>query len=466
MIFNLFYSVLEIVVKCYTAFINYKANDHDNIDQIFEKSFVQDEYNESVYDTNEDQLLNRNINEFNCRFYFDEKQEYEFFKLCKLKENFLIRRQLFTKVCYIKISRNRLLTDSFKKIMSLNAKEYSLTQFKIEFMNELGEDCSGVTKEWLNLLFNEIFKKKYNLFVPKSENSSEFEIKFTESVNEALLAEYKFVGRLLNQAFVNKVSINFPCEWSIFNFIIGKDISLIDIKKYDPSYFKVLKNIYQYIKNNEDNESDINFTDIYFNGKKYFEAIFKKNGKNISVTKENVKEYIQTKYYYKYIGSIYKQLDALKEGFEYGVDKSLLEKYNWKQLKLDICGTRRIDIKDWIENSIYRLPPSSDKTFINFFWQTVNKYSEEQRSKLLYFVTAQYWPPYGGFRYLKGKSSNCICPFNILEYNNENCKFGYDCAIRARTCTNTLYLPNIPDEKILKQLLDCAIESVEGFNCP
>lgn len=442
--------------------MSYSITQQPTFEHNYQKHFLQDRSDDKIIKTNEVQILDKSykldelVNDFN---------KDKILKIFQLKKKYLKIRKIYTNVRYIDISRKKLLNDTFKKIMALDEKSFITSRLRIVFKDELGDDCSGLTKEWLNLIFNEIFKEKYNLFSPTFDNSSEFIIKYSENVNNDLILKYKFIGRLLNQAFINNVSLNFPCEWFIFHFLTRKQIFLNDVKKYDSEYYIVLENIYKFIKNENNIQPTMKFQDIYFDGHNYCEVNLKENGNNIYVTKENVEEFIHLKIQMKYIGNIKKQLYALREGFEEIIYPDIYRNYNWKQLQLDICGIRRIEMKDWIENSVYRLAPLSDKTFIYLFWQIVNNYTTEQKSKLLYFVTSQYWPPYGGFKNLKGKSSNSVCPFNILELNEDSSKFGFDCAINARTCTNTLYLPNINDKKILKKLLDCAIEKFDGFNC-
>jgi hypothetical protein len=66
-----------------------------------------------------------------------------------------------------------------------------------------------------------------------------------------------------------------------------------------------------------------------------------------------------------------------------------------------LCGLQEIDVVDWEQNSIYRHYTRTSKQ-VTWFWQFVNEITNEQRSRLLQFVTGTCRLPLGGFSCLIG----------------------------------------------------------------
>jgi hypothetical protein len=71
-------------------------------------------------------------------------------------------------------------------------------------------------------------------------------------------------------------------------------------------------------------------------------------------------------------------------------------------LELLLCGISKIDILDWERNTIYKNYTETAKQ-IQWFWQFVREITDEQRARLLQFVTGTCRVPIGGFSELLGK---------------------------------------------------------------
>merc|ERR1711994_1068399 len=90
------------------------------------------------------------------------------------------------------------------------------------------------------------------------------------------------------------------------------------------------------------------------------------------------------------------------------------------------------------------------ETIVNF-WQVVRGFTEEQKRKLLKFVTSCSRPPLLGFKEL-------CPPFCIQNVGAE-----LDRLPTASTCMNLLKLPEFRDEITLRTKLLYAIEADAGF---
>ena len=77
------------------------------------------------------------------------------------------------------------------------------------------------------------------------------------------------------------------------------------------------------------------------------------NGRNISVTEENKKEYVKLVCQMKMTGAIRKQIDSFLEGFYEIIPKRLISIFNEQELELLISGLPSIDLDDLKSNSEY-----------------------------------------------------------------------------------------------------------------
>lgn len=72
-----------------------------------------------------------------------------------------------------------------------------------------------------------------------------------------------------------------------------------------------------------------------------------------------------------------------------------------------LCGISKIDIVDWERHTVYRHYTESSKQ-IQWFWQFVREITDEQRARLLQFVTGTCRVPIGGFAELHGNEIHCF----------------------------------------------------------
>lgn len=73
--------------------------------------------------------------------------------------------------------------------------------------------------------------------------------------------------------------------------------------------------------------------------------------------------------------------------------------------QLVIGGLGKIDLEDWQKHT--RLKHcTADTPVVQWFWRTVEGYSEERRARLLQFVTGSSRVPLQGFRALQGKCAS------------------------------------------------------------
>lgn len=125
--------------------------------------------------------------------------------------------------------------------------------------------------------------------------------------------------------------------------------------------------------------------------------------------------------------------------------------FNFNEFQFLISGAdETIDIEDWKRHTVYAGVYHQGCSVILNFWSVVESFTDDQRRKLLKFVTSRSRTPLFGFK-------NLIPNFAIHSSGSE------ERLPTASTCMNLLKLPPIEDFALLKEKLICAIESDAGF---
>lgn len=93
-----------------------------------------------------------------------------------------------------------------------------------------------------------------------------------------------------------------------------------------------------------------------------------------------------------------------------------------REVELLLCGISKIDVIDWQRNTIYKHYSENSKQ-IQWFWQFVQEINDEQRARLLQFVTGTCRVPIGGFAELLGKKKNRFLVQISVEFIVDNFLF-------------------------------------------
>lgn len=134
------------------------------------------------------------------------------------------------------------------------------------------------------------------------------------------------------------------------------------------------------------------------------EKELKPGGKNITVCEKNKKEYLERIIKWRLERGVMEQTESLVRGFYEVVDPRLVSVFDARELELVIAGTAEIDINDWRQNTEYRGGYHDSHQVIIWFWNTIERFSNEQRLRLLQFVTGTSSIPIDGFANLRGST--------------------------------------------------------------
>jgi len=177
------------------------------------------------------------------------------------------------------------------------------------------------------------------------------------------------------------------------------------------------------------------------------------DGRNVSVTGENKIRYIHLMANYKTNTQIYWQTAAFLSGLQCVIPSVWLKMFDPYELNVLISGsTAGFDVADLRRNTVYSGGYDEGSPIITWFWQLVGEiFSDEDRSKLLMFVSSCSRAPLLGFKSFYPK----FCIHRVPD--NERLP-------TASTCANLLKLPDYADPQRLRQKLTQAMQSESGFD--
>uniref|UniRef100_A0A3Q1BSE0 HECT-type E3 ubiquitin transferase n=1 Tax=Amphiprion ocellaris TaxID=80972 RepID=A0A3Q1BSE0_AMPOC len=318
--------------------------------------------------------------------------------------------------CRIEVSREEIFEESYRQIMKMRPKDLK-KRLMVKFRGEEGLDYGGVAREWLYLLCHEMLNPYYGLFQYSTDNIYTLQINPDSSINPDHLSYFHFVGRVMGLAVFHGHYINGSFTLPFYKQLLGKPIQLNDLETTDPELHKSLVWI---LENDITSVLDHTFCVEHNAFGKFLQHELKPNGRNISVTEENKKEYVRLYVNWRFMRGIEAQFLALQKGFSELIPQHLLKPFDHKELELIIGGLGKIDLADWKTNT--RLKHcTSESNVVRWFWQAVEAFSEERRGRLLQFVTGSTRVPLQGFKALQGGSctgSRCkFCLFYLHSFN-------------------------------------------------
>ncbi|XP_026094026.1 E3 ubiquitin-protein ligase HECW1 [Carassius auratus] len=350
------------------------------------------------------------------------------------------------------IRREHLLEGTFNQVMAYSRKELQRNKLFIAFVGEEGLDYSGPSREFFFLLSQELFNPYYGLFEYSANDTYTVQISPMSAFVENHLEWFRFSGRILGLALIHQYLLDAFFTRPFYKALLRLVTDLSDLEYLDEEFHQSL----QWMKDNDITDIlDLTFTVNEEVFGQVIERELKSGGSNIQVTEKNKKEYIERMARWRVERGVMQQTEALVRGFYEVVDSRLVSVFDARELELVIAGTAEIDLNDWRSHTEYRGGYHDGHVVIRCFWDAVERFNNEQRLRLLQFVTGTSSVPYEGFAALRG--SNGLRRFCIE-------KWGKITSLpRAHTCFNRLDLPPYPSNPVLYEKLLTAVEETSTF---
>jgi len=300
--------------------------------------------------------------------------------------------------CHIKVRRSHIFEDSFAEISRQSATDLK-KRLMIKFDGEDGLDYGGLSREFFFLLSHEMFNPFYCLFEYSAHDNYTLQINPHSGINPEHLNYFKFIGRVVGLAIFHRRFLDAFFIGALYKMVLGKSVQLADMEGVDADFHRSL----QWMLDNDISggilEQTFSTEDERFGVITVEDLI--PNGRNIDVTNDNKKEYVDLMVKWRIEKRIAEQFQAFKEGFHELIPHDLINVFDERELELLIGGIAEIDVDDWKKHTDYRGYTESDEV-IQFFWQTIRSWDGEQKSRLLQFATGTSRIPVNGFKDLQG----------------------------------------------------------------
>ncbi|KAG8138771.1 putative Ubiquitin-protein, partial [Naja naja] len=236
---------------------------------------------------------------------------------------------------------------------------------------------------------------------------------------------------------------NMLVELPFASFFLSKllgtsaDVDIHHLASLDPEMYKNLL----FLKSYEDDveELGLNFTVVNNDLGEAQVVELKLGGKDIPVTSANRIAYIHLVADYRLNKQIRQHCLAFRQGLANVVNLEWLRMFDQQEIQVLISGAQvPISLEDL-------------KTFTNYSGKVVESFTDDEKRKLLKFVTSCSRPPLLGFKELY--PAFCI----------HNGGSDLERLPTASTCMNLLKLPEFCDEHLMRSKLLYAIECAAGF---
>lgn len=352
--------------------------------------------------------------------------------------------------CHIKVRRDCLLEDSFREVMRQTPEDLK-KRLMIKFEGEEGLDYGGVSREFFQQLSHEVFNPAYGLFKYASSDNYTLQINPNSNINPEHLNYFKFVGRVVGLAVFHRRFLDAFFVGAMYKMMLRKKIVLQDLESVDSEMYKSLCWML------ENDITDILYETFSVEEDRFGEKVtidLKLNGRDVEVTNENKREFVELKTEWIISKPIENQFKSFMEGFNELIPQELVQVFDERELELLIGGLAEIDIDDWKKHTDYRGYQESDEV-IQWFWRAVTEWESEQRARLLQFTTGTSRIPVNGFKDLQGSDG----PRRFTIEKAGEC----DQLPKSHTCFNRVDLPPYKDYDSLKKKLTIAVENTIGF---
>ena len=336
----------------------------------------------------------------------------------------------------LEVNRERILADTERALQKLKQPELVLRMpLSVTFEGEPAVDGGGVQREYFELIIKELFDSKKGLF---TNNKDVFWFN-TQATDARSLQQYQLTGILFGLAVNNGNLINVRFPLVLYKKLRGLNVSMQDLEDFDATVFSSLNSILKY-KGDVENDMCLCFE---YNG-----VPLCANGLETPVTNGNREEYVDAVTRHILQNSIQKQFAAFKNGFIVAVGDVCINIFRPEELALLVAGREQLDFHELEGATRYENYTSSSLAVRNFWKLVHTRLTDEEKRKLLYFITSSPRAPINGLGAVPFVIARDADPAHIPT---------------SHTCFSMLVLPDNPSEESMYQKLKVAIDNSEGF---
>jgi len=349
----------------------------------------------------------------------------------------------------IKVRRSNMMSDAMEALESIDKGDLRKT-FRFEFIGEPGLDAGGVAREFYECVCEQLFNPDCGLFLYSSANQMCMHINHNSGIaNEYHLKYFHMAGRLLGKALFDGQITPVHLVQPLYKHLMGWPITLKDITHIDEQIYRNLVELLDF--------DDVSILYLEFVVTEDHLGVpvtvpLVKGGADMAVDNSNLPDYLIAQLQYRLMNRVNEQLKEFLKGFYDVVPETLLSVFDFQEVELLLHGLPNIDMDDWLRHTEYtgEFFGNSGHKVVLWFWEIIRGYEQEQKAKLLQFVTGTSGVPVQGFSALQGNDGN-IRKFCL--HGDKNVKV----FPRAHTCFNRIDMPIYKSKGEMQKYLTLAI---------
>ncbi|XP_072040522.1 ubiquitin-protein ligase E3A-like [Amphiura filiformis] len=348
----------------------------------------------------------------------------------------------------LKVRRDHVVDDALVRLemVAMDNPSDLKKQLYVEFEGEQGVDEGGVSKEFFQLVIEEIFNPDIGMFTYNEDTSAYW---FNPTSFE-VERQYTLIGIVLGLAIYNNIILDIQFPMVVYRKLMGRRGTVEDLQESQPVIYNSMKSILEYEGDVEEMVMMyfvISYTDVFGNT---ISHSLKEDGENVQVNNDNRQEFVDLYADFLLNKSVERQFRSFKKGFDMVTDESPLKIwFRPEEIELLVCGSKDFDFEALEDAAEYDGGYTRHCDIIRFFWEIVHDMDEDQKKKLLMFTTGSDRVPVGGLSKLK----------LIIAKNGADS----DRLPTSHTCFNVLLLPEYCSKDKLQERLLKAITHAKGF---
>jgi len=264
--------------------------------------------------------------------------------------------------------------------------------------------------------------------------------------NQYLRTAGRIIG--LSLKYSAPLGVKFPP--AIWSLLLEKEISWQEYVQDDPVFLESMTKLLE-----ETLASDLDLTfSVMETGTTSKEIDLIPNGRNIHVTEENKREYVDKMSRYMLLKGAEKELDQVRRGLTDVIPRKLLRLFTQSEIQQAVSGPDRIDLAELKATVQYEDNVSPSHPVVKHFWEVVEDFNSQQLQALLLFWSGSSFPP---FSRLSDEDEDWSIALDMSEDTSR--------LPQATTCERALYLPHYTTREQIKEKLLMAIEfGAVGFD--
>ena len=214
------------------------------------------------------------------------------------------------------------------------------------------------------MLSHEMFNPFYCLFEYSAHDNYTLQINPHSGINPEHLGYFKFIGRVVGLAIFHRRFLDAFFIGAFYKMILRKKVALQDMEGVDAEFHRTLTWAM------ENDITDVIYSTFSVEDERFGEKVtvdLKPGGKDIEVTNENKKEYVELITEWRIQKRVEEQFNAFVAGFHELIPADLVNVFDERELELLIGGIADIDVDDWKKHTDYRGYTESDVVITNFW---------------------------------------------------------------------------------------------------